>query len=106
MLILTFKKFNESTMFSFFRKKNDGVRSNNLVGKVVAVDTKSKAGDGCNLIHIYIIKDVDGKIGKFAGNIKYKNGKSHFKRSTISIVEPIQGWRELSTEEYKVYNPK
>lgn len=106
MLILTFKKFNESSMFSFFKKKDDDRQSNRLIGKIVAVDTKIKSSDGYNLIHIYVIKDREGKIGKFMGNIRYRGETFHFRKSHLNITEPIDGWRELSPSETKLYNPR
>lgn len=98
MLILTFKKFNESSMFSFFKKKDDS-NTNTLIGKIVAVDTRIKSSDGYNLIHIYILKDKDGKIGKFLGNIRYKGKYSHFRKTHTDIIEVISNWRELTDTE-------
>lgn len=95
MLILTFKKFNESSMFSFFKKKDDS-NTTTLIGKIVAVDTRIKSSDGYNLIHIYILKDKDGKIGKFLGNIRYKGKYLHFRKTTSDIIEVINNWRELT----------
>jgi hypothetical protein len=106
MLILTFKKFNESSMFSFFRKKSYTPPHNELIGKVVAIDTTKLSSDGYILTHIYVVKDNEGKIGKFVGNIK-RNSKGkfiHFKKFNSNLVEDIEGWRDLSEIELKQYN--
>ena len=106
MSIKTFKKFN-SPMFSFFKKnQNDKKLDIGLFGKLVAIDTKVKSSDGFNLIHIYKIKDRDGKIGKFLGNIKYKGSHISFRRSVSQIVEEIPNWRDLSESEEKLINKK
>ena len=105
MTYVSYKSFRES-IFSFFKgdPKNDQKIKKSLVGKIVAIDTKHKSSDNFNLIHIYEITDNLGKIGKFLGNIKYQNKIRFFKKSIGKvIVEKIENWRELSSDEYRSF---
>ncbi len=105
MKYVSYRSFRES-IFSFFKSdpKNGQKIKKSLVGKIVAIDTKHKSSDNFNLVHIYEITDNIGKIGKFLGNIKYKNRFSFFKKSIGKvIIEKIENWRELSSDEYRSY---
>lgn len=104
MLILTFKKFNESSMFSFFRR-NSMPKNPTLIGRIVAIDSSAKSSDGYRLTHVYVVKDDDGAVGQFLGNLrKSEKGKNlHFRKCHSKLVEKINGWRDLSEIELKAY---
>lgn len=104
MVIKTFKKFNEETMFSFFKGKNSiDISTNSLIGKVVCVDTNVKSSDGFTLKHVYQIEDDNGKVGRFLGNIKSKGRVKYFKKTSgRSIIEKIEGWEYITPSELKL----
>lgn len=98
MFMMTFKKFNEELMFSFFKKK-DSVKkqSRGMMGKIVCIDTSIKSPDGYSLRHVYQIQDLNGKIGRFLGNIKYSGRIRFFRKSSgKSIIEEIENWEDIS----------
>lgn len=101
MVYKSYQQFKES-IFSFF-KPSDKLTNPSLVGKLVAVESKFKSSDGYGLIHIYEIKDAEGKVGNFIGNIKFDDKIKFFKnRIGGDLVEKLEIWRELSPEESNI----
>ena len=91
MFILTFEKFNEKIVFSLLKN------SKSFKGKIVCINTHIKSSDGYNLHHVYLIVDDAGKIGKFLGNIKYRNEIRFFRKSSgRPIIENIVDWFDIT----------
>lgn len=71
-----------------------------LVGKIVAVDSKYRSGDGHLLVHIYIITSTDGNTGRFIGNLKKIRRFIIWKPSDRNHPsEPISDQRIITHEE-------